>query len=36
MKDGEIVVDMFGRIHVFLNGLEALEQSLSKDQITRA
>ena len=33
IKDGEFVDDMFGRLQVLLNNLEALEQTYSKAQI---
>jgi len=33
MKEGKFVDDMFGRLQVLLNGLEALGQSFSKSQI---
>jgi len=32
-KDGELMDDMFGRLHVLLNNLEALGQTYSKAQI---
>jgi len=30
MNDGETIDEMFARMHILLNGLEALGQSLSK------